>query len=139
MRWLFYACTYRSNYDDVFEGVQWKLLDRFKVSGASSTPTFTRTSKQTFNFSETADNIKQFYMRWAGHVARMEEGRGVHKVLVGEPEGKRPLGRPRRRWEDNIKMVLKELGRGFGDWMGLAQDRDSWRALVSTVMNFRVP
>ena len=66
-------------------------------------------------------------------------GRGVHKVLVGKPEGKRPLGRPRRRWEDNIKMDLQEVGRGCGDWMELAQDRDRWRALVSTVMNFRVP
>jgi hypothetical protein len=67
------------------------------------------------------------------------EGRGVHKVLVGKPEGKRPLGRPRRRWEDNIKMDLQEVGRGYGDWMELAQDRDRWRALVSAVMNFRVP
>ena len=78
-------------------------------------------------------------MRWAGHVARMMEGRGVNKILVRKPEGKRPLGRPTRRWEDNIKMDLQEVGRGCGDWMGLAQDRDSWRALVSTVMNFRVP
>ena len=74
----------------------------------------------------------------------MGEGRGVHKVLVGKPEGKRPegkrpLGRPRRRWKDNIKMDLQEVGRGCGDWMELAQDRDRWRALVSTVMNFRVP
>ena len=67
----------------------------------------------------------------------MEEGRGVHKVLVGKPEGKRPLGRPRSRWED-IKMDLQEVGRGCGDWMELAQDRDRWRTLVSTVMNFRV-
>ena len=72
-------------------------------------------------------------------MARMEEGRGVHKVLVGKPEGKRPLGRPRHRWEDNIKMNLQEVGRSCGDWMGLAQDRDRWLALVSTVMNFRVP
>ena len=76
--------------------------------------------------------IKSRRMRWVGHVARMEEGRGVQKVLVGKPEGKRPLGRPRRRWEDNIKMDLQEV-----DWMKLAQDRDRWRALVSTVMNFR--
>ena len=69
----------------------------------------------------------------------MEEGRGVHKVLVGKPEGKRPLGRPRRRCEDNIKMDLQEMGRGCRDWMELGQDRDRWRALVSTVMNFRVP
>ena len=82
--------------------------------------------------------IKSRRMRWAGHVARMEEGRGVHRVLVGKPEGKTPLGRSRRRWEDNIKMDLEELGRGCGDWMELAQNRDRWRALVSTVMNFRV-
>jgi hypothetical protein len=69
-------------------------------------------------------------------VARMGEGRGVHRVLVGKPEGKRPLGR--RRWEDDIKMDLQELGVGCGDWMELAQDRDRWRALLSTVMNFRV-
>ena len=72
-------------------------------------------------------------------MARMVEGRGVQKVLVGKPEGKRSLGRPRRRWEDNIKMDLQEVGRGCGDWMVLAQDRDRWRALVSTVMNFRIP
>ena len=69
----------------------------------------------------------------------MKEGRGVHKVLVGEVEGKRPFGRPRRRWEDNIKMDLQEVGRGCGDWMELAQDRDRCRALVIAVMNFRVP
>ena len=72
-------------------------------------------------------------------MARMGEGRGVHKVLVGKPEGKRPLGRPRRRWEDNIKMDLREVGGGCGNCMELAQDRDGWRALVSTVMNLRVP
>ena len=72
-------------------------------------------------------------------MARTEEGRGVHKVLVGKPDGKRPLGRPRHRWEDIIKMDLEEVGRGCGDWMELANDRDSWQALVSTVMNFRVP
>ena len=72
-------------------------------------------------------------------MARMEEGRCVHKVLVGKPEGKSRLGRPRRRWEDNIKIDLEELRRGCGNWMELAQDRDIWRALVSTVMNFRVP
>ena len=80
--------------------------------------------------------IKSRRMIRAGHVARMEEGRDVHKVLVGKPEGKRPLGRPRRRWEDNIKMDLEEVGRGCGDWMELAQDRDSFRAVVKTVMNF---
>ena len=78
-------------------------------------------------------------MRCAGHVARMEEGRGMHKILVGKPEGKRPLGRPRRMWKDNIMLDLQEVGTSCGDWMELAQDRDRWRALVSTVMNFRVP
>ena len=80
--------------------------------------------------------VKSRRMRWAGHVARMGEGRGVHRVLVGKPVGKRPLGRPGRRWEDNIKKDLREVG---GDCMELAQDRDIWRALVNTVMNFRVP
>ena len=83
--------------------------------------------------------VKLKRMRWAGHVARMGEDRGVHRVLVGKPEGKRPLGRPRRRWEDNIKMDLQEVGGGRGDWMELAQDRDGWRSLVGTVRNFRVP
>ena len=69
--------------------------------------------------------IKSRRMRWVGHVARMKEGRGIHKVLVGKPKGKRPLWRPRRRWEDNIKMDLEEVGRGCGDWMELARDRDS--------------
>jgi hypothetical protein len=68
----------------------------------------------------------------------MGEERVVHRVLVGKPEGKRPLGRPRRRWEDNIKMDIQEVGGGRGDWMELAQDRDGWRALVSTVKNLRV-
>jgi hypothetical protein len=77
--------------------------------------------------------VKSRRMRWAGHVARMGEKGGVHRVLVGKPEGKRPLGRPRRRWEDNIKMDVEEVGGGRGDWMELAEDRDSWRALVSTV------
>ena len=72
-------------------------------------------------------------------MARMGEGRGVHRVLVEKPEGKRPLGRPRLRWEDNIKMDLQEMGGGCGDWMELAQDRDRWRALVSTVRNLWVP
>jgi len=80
--------------------------------------------------------VKSRKMSWAGHVGRMGEGRDVHRVLVGKPEGKRPLGRPRRRWEDNIN--LREVG-GGGDWMELAQDRDRWWALVNTVMNLRVP
>ena len=72
-------------------------------------------------------------------MARMAEDRGVHRVFVGKPEGKRPLGRPRRRWEDNIKMDLQEVGGGRGDWMELVQDRDGWRVLVGKVRNFRVP
>ena len=78
-------------------------------------------------------------MRWAGHVARMGKEKGVYRVLVGKPEGKGPLGRPRRRWVDNIRMDLQEVGYGYMDWIGLAQDRDSWRTLVSAVMNLRVP
>ena len=78
-------------------------------------------------------------MKWAGRVARMGEDRVVHRVLVGKPEGKRLLGRPRLRWEDNIKMDLQEVGGGRGNWMELAQDRDGWRALVGTVRNFWVP
>ena len=82
--------------------------------------------------------VKSRKMRWAGHVARLGEERGVHRILLGKPEGKRPLGSPRRRWEDNIKRDLQEMGGGCGDWMEVAQDRDRWRALVSTVMNIRV-
>jgi len=74
-----------------------------------------------------------------GHVARMGVRRDVHRVLVGKPEGKKPLGRPRRRWEDNIKMDLHDVGCGGMDWIKLAQNRDRWRALVSVVMNLRVP
>jgi len=78
-------------------------------------------------------------MRWAGHVARMGEIRGAYRVLVEKPEGKRPLGRPRRRWEHNIKMDLQEVGCGVMDWIELAQGRDRWRTLVSAVMNRRDP
>ena len=78
-------------------------------------------------------------MRWAGHVARMGKMGGVYRDLVGKPVGKRPLGRPRRKWEDNIKMDLQELGCGCMDWIELAKDRDRWRALVNAVMNLRVP
>ena len=78
-------------------------------------------------------------MRWAGHVARMGERRGDYRVLVGKSEGKRPVGRPRRRWEDNIKMDLQEVGCGVMDWIEMAQDRDRWRALVNVVMKIRVP
>jgi hypothetical protein len=83
--------------------------------------------------------IKSRRMRWEGHVARMGEKRNAYRILVGKPEGRRPLGRPRRRGVDNIKMDLRETGWDGVDWVDLAQDRDHWRALVNTVMNFRVP
>jgi hypothetical protein len=83
--------------------------------------------------------IKSRRMRWAGHVARMWEGRGVYRVLVGRPEGKRPLGRPRRSCEDSIKMDLREIGIDGANWIQLAQDRVQWRTSVNTVMNLRVP
>ena len=83
--------------------------------------------------------IKLRRMRWAGHVACMGEERGTYRVLVGKPEGRRPLRRPRRGWVDNIRMDLQEVGCGYMDWIGLARDRDSWRTLVSAVMNLRVP
>ena len=78
-------------------------------------------------------------MRWAGHVAGTGDRRGVYRVLVGNSDGKRPLGRARSSWEDNIKMDLQEVGCGGVDWIELAQDRDRWRALVNAVMNLRVP
>ena len=78
-------------------------------------------------------------MRWAGHVARMGEERGVYRFLLGKPEGRRPLGITRRRWVNNIRMALHEVGCGCMDWIGLAQYRDRWRTLVSAVMNLRVP
>jgi transcription termination factor 2 len=83
--------------------------------------------------------IKSRRVRWAGHVARMEEKRNVYRLLVGKPEGKRPLGRPRHGWIDNIKMDLLEIGLNVVDWIGLAQDRYMWRALVNSVMNLQVP
>jgi hypothetical protein len=82
--------------------------------------------------------IKWRRMRCAGYVACMGEERGVYRVLVGKPEGRRPLGRPRCRWVDNIRMDLQEVGCGYMDWIGLAQDRDRWRTLLSAVMNVRV-
>jgi hypothetical protein len=78
-------------------------------------------------------------MRWAGHVARMGEGRDVYRILVGRPECKRPLGRPRRRWEYNVKMVLRDIEIDGANWIQLAQDRVQWLAFVNTVMNLRVP
>jgi hypothetical protein len=83
--------------------------------------------------------IKSRRMRWAGHVARVGEGRGVYRVLVGRPGGKRPLGSPRRRWEDNIKMNLREMGMDGANWIRLAQDRVQWRVFVNTLMNLQVP
>jgi hypothetical protein len=83
--------------------------------------------------------IKARRMRWAGYVARRGETRNAYRILAGKLEGKRPLGRPRRRWMDDIKMNLGEIGRDGRDWIELAQDRDQWRALVDTVMDLRVP
>jgi hypothetical protein len=105
---------------------EWRKLHNEELNDLYSLPTIVRV-------------VKSRRMREAGHVARMEEERGMHRLLVGKPEGKRPLGRFRRRWEDNIKMDVKEVGGGRGDWMELVQDRDRWRALVSTVKNLRVP
>jgi hypothetical protein len=83
--------------------------------------------------------IKSWRLRWAGHVARMVEKRNAYRLLVGKPEGKRPLGRPRRRWVNNVRMDLGEVGWGDVDWIGLAKDRNRWRALVNLVLNLRVP
>ena len=87
----------------------------------------------------TVWEIKSRRLKWEGHVARMGKRRGVYRVLVGKPEGKRPLGRPRRRWEDDIKIDLQEVGWRGMDWIELAQDRDRWRALVNAAMNLRAP
>ena len=105
---------------------EWRKLHNEELKGLYSSPNIVRV-------------IKSRRMRWAGHVARMGEGIEVYRVLVGKPEGKRPLGRPRHRWEDNIRMDLLENGLGYDDWIGLAHDRDRWRALVSAVRNNRVP
>jgi hypothetical protein len=91
-----------------------------------------------YSYPDIIRQVKSRRMRWAGHVARMGEERRVHKILVGKPEGKWPLGRPRRRWEHGIRMDLRETGFWGVDWIRLAQDRDRWRAVVSAVMNFRV-
>jgi hypothetical protein len=105
---------------------EWRKLHNKKLNNLYSSPNIVRV-------------IKSRRMRSARHVARMGEGRGVYRVLVGKPEGKSPLGTPRRKWEDNIKMDLRKVGYGCVDWKELAQDRDRWRALVSAVMNLRVP
>ena len=105
---------------------EWRKLHNEELSDLYSLPNIVRV-------------VKSRRMRWAGHVACMGEGRGVHRVLVGKPERKRALGRPRCRWEDNIKMDLQEVGGSCGDWMELVQGREIWRAFVGTVRNLRVP
>ena len=105
---------------------EWRKLHDEELNNLYSSPNIVRV-------------IKSRRMRWAGHVAHMGEGRAVYRVLVGKPEGRRPLGRSWRRWEDNIRMDLREVGCGCVNWMELAQDRDRWRAFVSAVMNLRVP
>ncbi|KAJ4445576.1 hypothetical protein ANN_12257 [Periplaneta americana] len=103
---------------------EWRKLHNAELHALYSSPDIIR-------------NIKSRRLRWAGHVARMGESRNVYRVLVGRPEGKRPLGRPRRRWEDNIKMDLREVGYDGRDWINLAQDRDQWWAYVRAAMNLR--
>jgi len=110
--------------DEVTE--EWRRLHNEELNDLYSSPNIVRMTKSR-------------RMRWAGHVARPGEERGMYRVLVGKPEGKRPLGRPRRRWVDNIRVDLEEVGCGYMDWIGLAQDRDRWRTLVSAVMNLGVP
>jgi hypothetical protein len=104
----------------------WRKFNNDKLHSLHSSPNIVRV-------------IKSRRMRWVGHVTRMGEWRGVYRVLVGRPEGKRPLGRPRHRWEDNIKMDLREIGIDGANWFRLALDRVHWRVLVTTVMNLRVP
>jgi len=105
---------------------EWRGLHNEELNDLYSSPNIVRV-------------IKSRRMKWAWLVVRMGEERGVYRVLVGKPEGKRPLRRPRRRWVDNIRMDLQDVGCGYMDWIGVAQDRDRWRTLVSAVMNFRVP
>jgi hypothetical protein len=104
---------------------EWRILHNVELHTLYSSPDIVRL-------------VKSRRLRWAGHVARMGEERGVFNVLVGKPDGKRPLGRPRRRWEDNIKMDLGEIGEDGVNWFVLAQDRNKWKALVTAVMNLRV-
>ena len=122
------------------------LLERTTVSRVFETlPVFYGTSSfvtvyaRAYSSPNIVRVIKSRRMRWAGHVAHMGEERGVYRVLVGKQVGRRPLGRLRHRWADNIRMDLQEVGCVHMDWIGLAQDRDRWRTLVSAVMNLRVP
>jgi hypothetical protein len=108
------------------EDGSWRKLHNDELHSLYSSPNIVRV-------------IKSRRMGWTRHVARMEEGRGVYRVLVGRPEGKRPLGRPRRKWEDNIKLDLREIGIDGANWIQLAQDRVQWRSCVNTVMSLRVP
>jgi hypothetical protein len=113
---------------------EWRKLHNEELHDLYSSPSIVRVVK-----SRRMRWAGHVAMRWAGNLARMGEGRDMYRVLVGKPEGKRPLGTPRRRWEDNIKMRLQEVGCGGVDRIELAQDRDRWRALVNAVMNVRIP
>jgi hypothetical protein len=116
--------TFRPKMDEVTGG--WRNLHNEELRDLYSSPSVIRT-------------IKSRRVWWAGHVARMGEKRNAYVLSVGKPEGKIPLRRPRRRWADNIKMDILEIGSGGVDWISLAQDRDKWRALLNAVMNLRVP
>ena len=118
-----YICLFGPKRDEVTG--EWKKLHTEELRDLYSLPNIVRV-------------VKSIRVRWVG-IGGVGEGRGVHRVLLGKPERKRPLGRPRRRWEDNIKMDLQEVEGGCGDWMELVQDRDMWRALVSTLRNLRIP
>ena len=104
----------------------WKKLHNAELNSLYSSPSIIR-------------NITQRQLRWAGHVARMEQSRNAYRILVSKPVRKRALGRPRHRWEDNIKTDLREVGCDPGEWIDLAEDRNQWQAYVRAVMNLRVP